>query len=56
MVDISKCTSTACKIKDSCHRYTAPAAIVQSWQDFYELYGDDCEAYIPIRWEPKGAK
>ena len=55
MTDISKCTSTACKLKDECYRYTMPDVQLQSYADFYEAFGDECEAYIPIKWEPKGA-
>ena len=56
MADITKCTSTACPIKDECYRYTAPAAIVQPWADFYDANDKDCLDYISIKWEPKGAK
>ena len=55
MTDITKCTSAACELKDECYTYTAPAAPLQSYADFYEANGDDCDLYHPIKWEPKGA-
>lgn len=55
MPDIAKCDSQKCPMRESCYRQSAPDSMRQSYADFYELQGDDCEQYIPIKWEPKGA-
>ena len=34
MADITKCTAKNCKIKDTCHRYTAYDDMYQSYANF----------------------
>jgi len=54
MADISKCAGqdeaggNICAYRQSCKRFTAPVSEHQSWSNFWQMAGDDCEYFMAI--------
>jgi hypothetical protein len=45
MTDITKCTGEGCPLKETCHRFTAPAEMYQSYFMTPPVLNGKCEYY-----------
>jgi len=49
MSDISMCANgEGCSVRNNCYRYKAKPCREQSWADFNNNKGADCERYWPM--------
>ena len=46
-MDITKCNSTTCPLRDSCKRYTIESTEYQSWFQAAPYKDGSCEYYLP---------